>query len=351
MNPVTSVVAPEAPQSGHTRSESRRKRVRKTSNPASHETHARSYVGMWTLSLAVIPANTIASEREPHERGRREDPAHPHPARLTVSPESAPMPVTMLDEVNAGVAHAPLSAANHNLLRRVDAAGQRLFRELLTAHIPWATATEVRRLIAVDVVAVSVLAARCHHPQPCAIDHCLDSLEMKAVLGNRSPRLPGLILSSGAGVGGHALRSGRTMYTPEYASSAVDQDLVSVAADDEGIVSLLAVPISFAGVVRAMLHVGWITALPKRFHASPPTRARRLRLPAIAFALKKPHACVSGGGSYGPFMTTWVSTCSRWVFRLADRGRARAGATPNSSAISTTLKVRSSAHPPPFDGR
>jgi len=77
MNPVTSVVAPEAPQSGHTRSESRRKRVRKTSNPDSHETHARSYVGMWTLSLAVIPANTIASEREPHERGRREDTAHP----------------------------------------------------------------------------------------------------------------------------------------------------------------------------------------------------------------------------------------------------------------------------------
>ena len=262
MNPVTSVVAPAAPQSGHTRSESRRKRVRKTSNPASHETHARSYVGMWTLSLAVIPANTIASEREPHERGRREDPAHPHPARLSVSPESAPMPVTMLDEVNAGVAHAPLSAANHNLLRRADAAGQRLFRELLTAHIPWAIATEVRRLIAVDVVAVSVLAAGCHHPQPCAIDHCLDSLEMKAVLGNRSPRLPGLILSSGAGVGGHALRSGRTMYTPEYASSAVDQDLVSVAADDEGIVSLLAVPISFAGVVRAMLHVGWRHSSP-----------------------------------------------------------------------------------------
>ena len=85
---------------------------------------------------------------------------------------------------------------------------------------------------------------------------------MKAVLGNRSPRLPGLILSSGAGVGGHALRSGRTMYTPEYASSAVDQDLVSVAADDEGIVSLLAVPISFAGVVRAMLHVGWRHSSP-----------------------------------------------------------------------------------------
>ena len=186
----------------------------------------------------------------------------PHTARLSAYPESAPMPVTMLDEINTGVAHAPLSAANHNLLRRADAAGQRLFRELLTTHIPWATATEVRRLIAVDVVAVSVRAPGCHHPQPCAIDHCLDSLEMKAVLGNRSPRLPGLILSSGVGVGGHALRSGRTMCTPEYASSAIDQDLVSVAADDEGIVSLLAVPISFAGVVRAMLHVGWRHSSP-----------------------------------------------------------------------------------------
>ena len=172
------------------------------------------------------------------------------------------MSASRLHEVNPGVAHAPLSAANHNLLRRADAAGQRLFREILTVHIPWATATEVRRLIAVDVVAVSVLAPGCHHPQPCAIDHCLDSLEMKAVLGNRRPRLPGLILSSGAGVGGHALRSGRTMYTPEYETSAIDQDLVSVVVDDEGIVSLLAVPISFAGVVRAMLHVGWRHSSP-----------------------------------------------------------------------------------------
>ena len=172
------------------------------------------------------------------------------------------MSASRLHEVNPGVAHAPLSAANHNLLRRADAAGQRLFREILTVHIPWATATEVRRLIAVDVVAVSVLAPGCHHPQPCAIDHCLDSLEMKAVLGNRRPRLPGLILSSGAGVGGHALRSGRTMYTPEYETSAIDQDLVSVVVDDEGIVSLLAVPISFAGVVRAMLHFGWRHSSP-----------------------------------------------------------------------------------------
>ena len=77
MNPVTSVVAPEAPQSGHMRSESRRKRVRKTSNPASHETHARTYVGKRTLSLAVIPLNTIAFERAPHEAGGQEGAAHP----------------------------------------------------------------------------------------------------------------------------------------------------------------------------------------------------------------------------------------------------------------------------------
>jgi signal transduction histidine kinase len=119
-------------------------------------------------------------------------------------------------------------------MRRADAAGQRLFRELVVSRIAWATVSEVTRLIAVDVVAFSLPVPGCSHPQPCALRHCHDQLRMTAVLGNRGPGLPGLLLPSGAD----------------------DPELRRVAVGEEGIGALVAVPVSFGGEVRGVLHAG-----------------------------------------------------------------------------------------------
>jgi signal transduction histidine kinase len=155
------------------------------------------------------------------------------------------------------VAAAPvaISAAGVNLLRRADAAGQRLFRELVVKRIAWATVGEVSRLIAVDVVGFSLRAAGCDHPPPCDLLHCFDRLEMKAVLGNRAARLPGLRLALGAGVGGRVLEQGRPLWVHDYAAEVSDRELAEVAAE-EGLGALLAVPVSFGGQVRGVLHAG-----------------------------------------------------------------------------------------------
>lgn len=143
-----------------------------------------------------------------------------------------------------------------NLLRRADAAGQRLFRELVVSRIAWATVSEVTRLIAVDVVAFSLRATGCAHPQPCRLHHCFDRLEMKAVLGNRGPRLPGLRLDPGAGVGGQVLRDGKPCYVPAYADAPFDPALVEIVAGEEGVRALVGLPISFGGEVHGVLHAG-----------------------------------------------------------------------------------------------
>lgn len=143
-----------------------------------------------------------------------------------------------------------------NLLRRADAAGQRLFRELVVSRIAWSAVSEASRLIAVDVVAFSLRAPRCAHPQPCNLHHCLSGLEMKAVLGNRGPRLPGLRLSSGGGVGGRVLATGKPVEVPTYGLAPFDPDLVDLVAGEEGIRALAGVPVSFGGEVHGVLHVG-----------------------------------------------------------------------------------------------
>jgi LuxR family transcriptional regulator, regulator of acetate metabolism len=162
---------------------------------------------------------------------------------------------------------APMSAADVNLLRRADAAGQRLFRELVAKRIAWATVSEVSRLIAVDVVAVSLPAPGCEHPRPCVLAHCLDRLEMRAVLGNRAARLPGLYLPAGSGVGGKVLATGMPFSVADYLEAPFDSELVDLVAREEGIAALLAVPISFGGVVRGVLHAG--LRRPGRFGAGP----------------------------------------------------------------------------------
>ena len=146
-------------------------------------------------------------------------------------------------------------ASEQNLMRRADAAGQRLFRELVVSRIAWSAVSEASRLIAVDVVAFSLRAPGCAHPQPCNLHHCLDRLEMKAVLGNRGPRLPGLKLSSGGGVGGRVLATGKPVEVPTYGLAPFDTDLVQLVAGEEGIRALAGVPVSFGGVVRGVLHV------------------------------------------------------------------------------------------------
>lgn len=158
-----------------------------------------------------------------------------------------------------GSSREAVSAASHasdlNLLRRADAAGQRLFRELVVSRIAWSAVSEASRLIAVDVVAFSLRAPGCAHPQPCNMHQCFDRLEMKAVVGNRGPRLPGLKLPSGSGVGGRVLACGRPVEVPTYGLAPFDPDLVELVAGEEGIRALVGVPVSFGGEVRGVLHV------------------------------------------------------------------------------------------------
>lgn len=150
-----------------------------------------------------------------------------------------------------------------NLMRRADAAGQRLFRELVASRIAWATVREVGRLIAVDVVGVSLRTTECDHPAPCLLDGCRPGLAMRAMIGNRTPALPGLRLAAGAGVGGRALSTGRVIAVADYGrESAAARTLLDLTVHEEGIGALACVPVSFAGVVRGMLHVGRRTDEP-----------------------------------------------------------------------------------------
>lgn len=144
--------------------------------------------------------------------------------------------------------------ADASLMRRADAAGKRLFRELVVSRIAWATVSEASRLVAVDVVGVSLRAAGCAHPQPCTLLHCLDRLEMKAVLGNRGPRLPGLRLAGGVGVGGRVLESGRPLAVDAFAEAGGGDAEVDEVAREEGLQAVLGIPVSFGGEVRGVLH-------------------------------------------------------------------------------------------------
>lgn len=142
----------------------------------------------------------------------------------------------MVQTTNAAqtVATDAARPADINLLRRADAAGQRLFRQLVVSRIAWATVSETSRLIAVDVVGFSLRATGCAHPQPCNLHHCFDRLEMKAVLGNR----------------------GRVITGARLPLEGCDAALSALAADEEGLGALIGVPVSFGGEVRGVLHCG-----------------------------------------------------------------------------------------------
>ncbi len=137
------------------------------------------------------------------------------------------------DAVRSVAADGP-RAADINLLRRADAAGQRLFRQLVASRIAWSTVSETSRLVAVDVVGVSLRATGCAHEQPCHLHHCFDRLEMTAVLGNRGRRITGARLPL----------------------DGCDEALAALAGDEEGLGALIGVPISFGGEVRGVLHCG-----------------------------------------------------------------------------------------------
>lgn len=144
-----------------------------------------------------------------------------------------------------------------SLMRRADAAGQRLFRELVASRIAWGTASEVSRLIACDVVGFAVRTSGCAHEAPCALHHCQNALRFTAVLGNRGPRLPGLTVRPDAGcLGNRVLDDGRVATCDDYAGRAVDADLRAIVTGEEGVRALAAVPVGFGAEVRAVLYVG-----------------------------------------------------------------------------------------------
>ncbi len=155
---------------------------------------------------------------------------------------------------SAAVAVPP--ALDTPLLRRADAAGQRLFRELVISRIAWSAVSEASRLIAVDVVGFSLRVAGCDHPQPCRQCDCRDRLEMRAVVGNRGPRLPGLRLIAGEGVGGRVLQTGAPLEARVTGPRSPGPAALSLVMEEEGIRSLVGLPISFGGEVRGVLHAG-----------------------------------------------------------------------------------------------
>jgi signal transduction histidine kinase len=141
-------------------------------------------------------------------------------------------------------------------LRRADAAGQRLFRELVVSRIAWATVLEAGRLVTADVIALSLRATGCSHPPPCRLRYCFDRLRVRAMVGNRGPRLPALVLVAGAGAGGATLETGRVVRIDDYAADAVlDPSVREVVVEEEGIRSALGVPLSLGGEVHGVLHV------------------------------------------------------------------------------------------------
>lgn len=150
----------------------------------------------------------------------------------------------------------PPSAADVNLLRRADAAGKRLFRELVASRIAWTTVSEVSRLIAVDVVGFSMPAGACDHPAPCRMEICLDHLQMRAMLGNRTAALPSLSLAAGEGLGGRVLAGAGALSVDDYRTATASPRLAAMVCDREGLGAMAAVPVTFGGAVRAVLHVG-----------------------------------------------------------------------------------------------
>ena len=162
-----------------------------------------------------------------------------------------------VEDVEARRAPVPAESPAALSVRRTDAAGQRLFRELVVSRIAWATVIEASRLVTADVMAFSLRATGCSHPPPCRLQHCYDRLRVRAVLGNRGPRLPALTIPRGAGVGGRVLETGKPVCVEEYdRDPRVDEGLLAPVVDDEGILAVLGVPLSLGGEVHGVLHVG-----------------------------------------------------------------------------------------------
>jgi signal transduction histidine kinase len=141
-------------------------------------------------------------------------------------------------------------------LRRADAAGQRLFRELVVSRIAWGTVREASTLVASDVVAFSLRATGCTHPPPCHLRQCFDRLQVRAVLGNLGARLPSLVLPSGVGAGGRVLAEGRPAEILDYRYEPDLPEPLREVAGEERLCAVLALPISLGGEVQAVLHVG-----------------------------------------------------------------------------------------------
>lgn len=148
------------------------------------------------------------------------------------------------------------ATADASLMRRADAAGQRLFRELVASRIAWGTVSEVNRLIACDVVAFAARTSECGHSPDCALHHCQTAVAVKAVLGNRGPRLPGLTVSDPDNPAVRVLQEQRTVSHPDLADAALCPEVRAVLEAEEGIASLTAVPVAFGGEVRAVVLVG-----------------------------------------------------------------------------------------------
>ncbi len=149
-----------------------------------------------------------------------------------------------------------VASGHASLMRRADAAGQRLFRELVASRIAWGTVSEISRLVACDVVSFAVRTSTCTHRAPCTLHHCQTSLRVRAVLGNRGPRMPGLVVVHDAGMGGRVLEQALPESCDDYCEVVTDPHLRDIVGREEGIAGLTAVPVAFGGEVRAVVYVG-----------------------------------------------------------------------------------------------
>src|SRR5688572_29811942 len=101
-----------------------------------------------------IPAAVRIAPRPPNRRGVRSDSPDrvrnraPRVSSTVCSGRpQAPGGIVQTRDAARTVADDGPRAADINLLRRADAAGQRLFRQLVVSRIAWATVSETSRLI------------------------------------------------------------------------------------------------------------------------------------------------------------------------------------------------------------
>lgn len=107
----------------------------------------------------------------------------------------------------------------------------------------------------VDVTRGALRAIRTRTELPVAFVGLVDDdrVVLSGGVGLRTPALNGLPVARGAGLGGHVLRTGRPTAVADYGTAGITQHY-HAHVQAEGLRSMVAVPLSMNGVVRAVFY-------------------------------------------------------------------------------------------------